>query len=302
MLEQKTEVLHRNLKPLKSNIKLANNLKPMDVQYSVLLAMTVLIFCSPVFGGTFKIQLTTASQYTAKVLNIDVEAFNKGSSTAHHSTLTLKVLDNTYTHEKTPDIVPGQSYMFSFLLPQEELNRGSYPVVAVCSFKDYQEYPFTALNVSTFTVGSECNSTLDAQLNPIVIHKKKTTNLRLYNPANTPIHAQLQLVLPDEFSAIEKNIAVKLAPHSNQILDFVVTNHSAFGGASYPFFALIQYTEDGCHHTLVKNDIIQVKKISFDNLFYPLRWYFMFAFAMLILMILIVAAVKNMYKKRIGRS
>jgi hypothetical protein len=273
------------------------NIQPITFGCFVVIAMTLSVFCTPVFAGTFNISLSITTHLIPKHLNVEVEVINKGSSTAYGANVLITTYNKSFTHGKTPDILAGDSFTFSFIIPHERLPLGSYPVVAVCRFKDSHAYPFTALHASTFVVDAKCAQLITADLNAVSITKNASVPIRLQNHEKTPLTATMQLILPDEFAAI-KEYSITLPPQSTEQMILDITNIHALAGAAYPFFCIIEYDIHECHHTLIANNTLRVGKISTDNLFYTIRWYLLSGFAIILFGIILIGAIGTVRTKK----
>ena len=249
-----------------------------------------LFAATPSTAGILKIQTRTTVQTTDNQLNITVALANEGTAAAYNLQVHLNVFGTVLDSALKPQLDPGGSNIFNFEKSAGGIKKGRYPLTVSVDFHDANQYPFSALSGTTFSVGPNVNPDLAVLGKNVAMGKKGEFSLDIKNIGVNPKKILATLTLPKELSTPTPQISFHMDPRSEKKLDFEIRNFSALPGADYPVFCYFEYDLAFVHHTAVCMAVIKI--IEPENLFRRYRWLWMALAAVLIIAIFILT-IKN---------
>ena len=214
---------------------------------------------APAGAGSITINMTTRAELGEKELTVNLTVGNSGDEAAGSVVPILRLRDREVRGTREDSLPPGARIERTLVLPAEDLGEGRWPFRIAVSYTDQNQYPFQALHVSLVTRGNPLPAKV--AVTKVDITPLETTAdlaMRVKNLAGVDRAATVTLFAPEDIGVEGGPEGVELEPWAEDTVDFEITNRTALTGSRYPVFAAIEYDEDGAHHAVIAQGIVEV--------------------------------------------
>jgi hypothetical protein len=213
-----------------------------------------------VCASFISLQTSVSSKVDGDILKSLIKVVNKGDESAYNVQAEIRVGGKKVLAEKKPELMVDQEYtaMREFKLKVDK--PGDYPLVVVMHYTDANQYPFSALNVQTFSYQKAAPpSEVFGSMDSVSFFKEGKLKLTLKNSGDTAQKVMTYLVVPRELS-VDKNLVETIIPaKGKKQLVFELENFSALSGSNYQVFAVTEYNDkDGYHQTNIRPGMIKI--------------------------------------------
>ena len=265
----------------------------------ILLPLFFYIFSTGALGRAdiLKMETQTTVEVLADRVKASITFANKGTAPAYNLQVHLTALGRQEASPVVAHLDPGQSEQALFEREITGVGKGRYPLTVRVDFHDANQYPFSALTGTTFSIGDAVNPDVAALTRDMTLKKIGTLRVNVKNLGVKSEKIIATLVLPKEFSSAEPTRTFEIDQRSEKTVDFQIRNFSALAGATYPVFCYFEYDSEGIHHTALARSLITVAED--ENLFRRFRWLWI-TLAAVLAGLLILILIRERLKKSPG--
>jgi hypothetical protein len=214
---------------------------------------------APAGAGSITINMTTRAELGEKELTVNLTVGNSGDEAAGSVVPILRLRDHVVRGEREDSLPPGARIERTLVAPAEDLGEGRWPFRIAVSYTDQNQYPFQALHVSLVTRGNPLPAKV--AVTKVDVTPLETTAemaMRVKNLAGVDRTATVTLFAPEDIGVEGGPAGVELEPWAEDTVDFEIINRTALTGSRYPVFAAVEYDEDGAHHAVIAQGIVEV--------------------------------------------
>ena len=232
---------------------------PTMVRRVALGLLVVGLGAAPAGAGSITINMSTRAELGEKELTVNLTVGNSGDEAAGSVVPILRLRDREVRAAREDSLPPGGRIERTLVAPAEDLGEGRWPFRIAVSYTDQNQYPFQALHVSLVTRGNPLPAKI--AVTKVDISPLETTAdmaMRVKNLAGVDRAATVTLYAPEDIGVEGGPAGVELDPWAEDTVDFEITNRTALVGSRYPVFAAVEYDEDGAHHAVVAQGIVEV--------------------------------------------
>ncbi|MBF0552428.1 MAG: hypothetical protein HQK60_18095 [Deltaproteobacteria bacterium] len=224
------------------------------------LGLAGMMVCPAAYGGYLRMTTEADVKVENNNLNLQVKVTNNGDEPAINVRILAKVGDKELKSEVKEKMGVKESVTASLTqaLPPG-LKPGRYPLPVTVEFHDLNNYPFSALSVSTFHVQENPNAGLAFQPLSVDLELERTVHFTVKNTEAEAKKIKVTFFVPKELTVPEREQEDELAPRSVKDIFFTLRNFSALP-STYPIFAIMEYDQKGLHYTSVANLMVTIKK------------------------------------------
>lgn len=215
-------------------------------------------WAASVQAGTVSLDTQLRVSVEQDVLNVAISVTNKGNEAAHGIQITVETPVFSWTFPDREVLPVQESHQVEVRKPVTGLAPGRHPLIVRVLYADANRYPFSALTVSSFTIGTEVAPKILGILEPAQVRARARLILRVKNSSDRPERVRIRLLLPRELSADEPVLERSLKPLEETRLAFRLRNFSALSGSAYQVYALIEQDRDGVHDTALAGGTVQI--------------------------------------------
>jgi len=234
----------------------------------ILFLIILTILTTGAQASFISLQSTINTKVIEDNLEININTTNLGDESAHD----IKLEINTLDQHKASDIKnrlgiqETSSSKFSFSLTS--IKPGDYPLILTTNYKDLNSHPFSSVSSSIYNYKERTISSIISKIDPIKLVDKATIMITLSNIDNEEKKVSLKLVTPKELIVKNDNLEFTLKGKEQQSINLDIESFSALKGSTYIILAIIEYDQDGIHHTSITNGIVEIveKKSSLNIL------------------------------------
>src|SRR5262245_17769506 len=210
-------------------------------------------------AGSITINMTTRTELTDKELKVDLTVGNSGDEAAGSVVPILRLRDREVRGAREDSLAPGGRIERTLVVPAADLGEGRWPFRVAVSYTDQNQYPFQALHVSLITRGNPLPAKIAVTKVDITpLESSATMTIRLKNLAGVERAATVNVFAPEDIEIEGGAPEVKLAAWAEDSVERDITNRTALTGSRYPVFAIVEYDEQGTHHAVVSQGLVDV--------------------------------------------
>lgn len=238
----------------------------------ILLFGAVLSLSNFLWATTISMETTIETTVKTGSLNVTVNLANKGDEEAY--SVQIKAEGQGFAWESPVQKVHPHNHVHTARFAQslKATLPGRYPLLLRVRYKDANQYPFTAISATTYTVGKDASEGVLGVLEEAVVEKSARLTLKLKNLDSAPKKLQIRFFLPDELSAEPSQLEKDLGPSEETSAVFSVKNFSALSDSSYPIYAVIEYDQNNLHQTALALGSVQVVERTLLERYKFLLW------------------------------
>jgi hypothetical protein len=193
-------------------------------------------------------------------LLVTVNLNNLGDQAAHR--LRIQVTAGAGRAETPgPEILPPkQPRTIRLKLPKPSGKPGLYPVLARVFFHDANMYGFCSIASGLFALGHTKPCQVQVRGIEGQVRGKGEVAFDLTNLAGRAINVRLRIFAPRELTLKQKEFDLRLAGRARRRVTVGVENLSALHGASYPILGVLEYDDQGLHHTSLATALARIHR------------------------------------------
>jgi len=210
-------------------------------------------------AGSITINMTTRTELSDKELSVSLTVGNSGDEAAGSVVPILRLRDREVRGVREDSLPPGGKMERTLVIPADDLGEGRWPFRVAVSYTDQNQYPFQALHVSLVTRGNPLPA--KAAVTKVDITPLESTadvSLSVKNLAGVERAASVTLFAPEDIEVQGGPEQVTLDPWEEDTVSFEITNRTALTGSRYPVFAAVEYDDEGAHHAVLAQGIVEV--------------------------------------------
>ena len=217
------------------------------------------LIASSAEAGTIGITIASTAELRDGALAVAVGLENTGDEAAFSVTPTLRFLGREARGQTQTALGPDRTLQDSLQLPAGDLSQGRWPYAVAVDYTDANEYPFQALHVATFEIGSPLPAKMAvSKFESRGIAGTGTVNLRVKNLSGARQEIHLSVLVPDALEASTPGEDVSLDPWEEKSWDVELTNRAALAGSRYPVFVAVEYEDGAGHQTIVAQNAVEI--------------------------------------------
>ncbi|MFP4474339.1 MAG: hypothetical protein ACLFOY_02200 [Desulfatibacillaceae bacterium] len=191
-------------------------------------------------------------------LDVVLDVYNDGTDVARNVLPTITVFGREIPGPAWETLEPEHHETARFHVPYPDKAAGTWPVVLRTLYYDEGWRPFSAVHCAVFTVGEKTEPGLDAFMEIFSLPGRGTLDVLIQNLSGRDRKVSARLVVPREFSC-DRPEATILAPADDMAeAAFFVMNAHATPSDVYPVFCVVEWDENGRHHTVLTQDSVVV--------------------------------------------
>ena len=224
-------------------------------------ACAVLVFghALPAGAKNISISMTPRPALRDGVLTVQLTVRNLGDEAAQSVVPTLYFGAEHARGKGTPALPPQGTFEETLTLPAADVGSGRWPYRVTIDYTDAHQYPFQALHVLLITVGSPPSPKLAVSVPKIAsIATSGLVQIRLKNLAPVPRAAAVRVLVPEGLEMKKPTADVQLAGSEEQTIALPVINGTALAGSGLPVFVTAQYDDEGTHHAVVSQGLVEI--------------------------------------------
>ncbi|MEA1925453.1 MAG: CARDB domain-containing protein, partial [Candidatus Altiarchaeota archaeon] len=235
---------------------------------SFIVAIAVLLVLqSTVWAGHISLntRYTFPSVVTTGNFTVNVEVKNTGDEAAYDVSLTPLLSEDL---ESEPLAVGNKIAAGGTFTGEMEVNLqdnvipGEYALAVLTDYKDANGYPFSSVSIppEKLVIRKNSNALVSATIERIKlpVNGKKNIKLNLRNLEDKEHQVRVLLLLPREFDTGSEIEIINLESRGERRLEFDLMPKGALSGSTYVIYALLEYDEDGIHHTSNAVGVVEV--------------------------------------------
>jgi hypothetical protein len=209
-------------------------------------------------GGILQISTTTTAEVTVDLLKIQVTVTNSGSVPSHNVQTHIIVFGEKKSSPLRGQLNRNESETFFFRKTLHKLKKGRYPLVTRVTFHDSNNYSFSAVSCTTFTLKEDSGSELLCSGDDVSIEKNGIVRFSVQNRGQETRTIQASLALPDELSTPLPQRVFLVEPEGKNTIIFEINKFSALAGARYPVFCIFEYEVEEIHYAEVCESLVEM--------------------------------------------
>jgi len=211
-------------------------------------------------GGSISISIAPTAEVKDGVLTVRVRVSNGGDEAAESVAPVLQTGESTTRAEARPSLGPGESMTSALSLQVGTLAPGRWPYRLAVDYTDANQYPFQALHVGLFTVGSAPPGKVAvSEIKAQPLSGSGTIRVHVKNLAGAERQVALKVAVPDGLEVTRPVEPVSLAAWGEADVSVPIVNRTALVGSRYPIFVAAEYDGDGLHQAVVGQGIVEIQ-------------------------------------------
>jgi hypothetical protein len=215
---------------------------------------------APAFAGSITINMTTKTELSDKELAVNLVVTNSGDEAAGSVVPILRLRDREARGAREDSLPPGGKMERNLVVPADDLGEGRWPFRVAVSYTDQNQYPFQALHVSLVTRGNPLPgkaAVTKVDISPL--ESSADVSLKVKNLAGVERAASVTLFAPEDIEVAGGPEQVALEAWAEDTVSFEITNRTALTGSRYPVFAAVEYDDEGTHHAVLAQGVVEVR-------------------------------------------
>jgi hypothetical protein len=224
------------------------------------LAVLLVASClaSSAAAGNITLTITQRARVAGGSLVVELEIGNRGDEAALSVVPTLVLGEQRVSGEGQPTLAPDGSFTETLTLPIGARGEGRWPYQLRVDYTDTNQYPFQALEMRTFAIGSPPPARLMPAVVSTAIEQAGVLEVTVKNLSAVARPTRVAVILPDMLEAPEDARELELDAWQESRFEVPVTNKGALVGSSHPVFAVAEYEDGPLHQTLVAQGAVRV--------------------------------------------
>lgn len=158
-----------------------------------------------------------------------------------------------------PVLARGQNFEERLELKTLPPEPGQYSILVKTHYADANVGRFTALSVVPLRIGeTRAVDLVIAGMPNVALLERGVLQLKLKALEDRDVDVNVRLMLPDELSCSNGEQSLLLFPRQNRRVDFAIENVAGKPGSSYAVFAVLDYSVDKCHNSVVTSGVVSI--------------------------------------------
>ena len=225
-----------------------------------LLPVPIVFLAALCEASVITVRTESKVELAENAVRASVHITNQGDEPAYSVQVEARLNETTVVTRVDQRVGAGESRDAAFELGEPPKPDGVYPVILKVYYSDANGYPFSALSVIPFTVGTSAPPpVVTAGMVPATITSEGTVSLVLQVVGRDNADVRTRLLLPSEIQCDDREQNLLLFPEQSKVVDFRLRNTSARPGSRYPVYAVTEYERGGQHQTLICSSLISIE-------------------------------------------
>lgn len=241
---------------------------------------------SALFAGSISIQTDVQTNIQGSVVLSSVTLTNKGDEEALDVGVSLEVAGRSFQSLTASRLDPNARGLFPFRHPLAVTEPGRYPVIARIFYADRNHHPFSALAMASVTHQRDERPGVIVDIAPITLRAKSTLTLALKNLDDKPHELDGRWLLPQELSMSSPTFHLSLPARGERQESFALRNFAALAGSVYQIYGLVEYSDEGLHHSIPGSSTVRVVGNAHESTLYEDPWVIVGALIVLVFVII----------------
>jgi hypothetical protein len=219
-----------------------------------------LLAASEAFAGTIAIKVSHRVELIDGELRAAVSLSNEGDENARAVTPVLRFRGAETRGATQATLAPKQPVEASLVLPAGPLAHGHWSYEIVVEYADANLYPFQAIALGTFAVGSPPlpRVAIPVLASPVLAEHAELP-VHVKNLSETERRITVKVLAPEAIEAKYASEEALLGPWAELELEVELTNRAALPGSTYPLFVTVEYEDGPVHQTLVAPTSVEIR-------------------------------------------
>lgn len=204
----------------------------------------------PAAASITRIDISQTARLEGGELRVDVRIGNSGDEAALSVNPVLRFGDREVRGESEQQLEPDASIRRSLAIPVGALGEGRWPYRVSVDYTDLNQYPFQALQVHTFVVGTPPPAKVAVpEIQGGEVRGDGALAITVKNLTPDARTAQLEVLVPAGIEVGGATRELRLEAWGEARVEVPLHNRSALVGSRYPAFVTVQYEDGAVHHT-----------------------------------------------------
>jgi hypothetical protein len=220
----------------------------------------VLLATTGADARTISISIGQRAELRDGMLVVKLNVSNGGDEAAKSVTAKLRVGDDEVRGKLHDELGPSATFEEELSIRTGQLGVGRWPFQIAVDYADANQYPFQALHMTTIVVGQPpiAKVSLPEIAAAGGIAEQGTITVKFKNLAGAARELSYRLAAPEGLEAKEPTGRVSLAGWGDASESVAIINRTALAGSRYPVFVAVEYDEDGVHHAVVQQGMVEI--------------------------------------------
>jgi len=217
------------------------------------------VLASPAAAKSISISITPKLELRGGVLTATVRVGNSGDEAAQSVTPVLRFREQQVRGEGRPALGPKETMEVTLSLQVGELGTGRWPFRVAVDYTDANQYPFQALHMGLLAVGSPPPAKVAVpEITAAPLSGSGSIRVRVKNLAGVVRQTTVAATGPEGIEVTEPEAQVTLPAWGEETVKAPVVNRTALAGSRYPIFVTVSYEEEGVHHALIGQGMVEI--------------------------------------------
>jgi len=217
---------------------------------------------APAQARTISISIGQRAELKDGMLLVKLTVSNGGDEAAKSVTAKLRVGDKEARGKTREELAPSASFEEELSVSTGPLGVGRWPFQIAVDYADANQYPFQALLMTTHPVGEPPTAKVSipeiAATGGIAEGGTGSLAIKFKNLAGVDRTLAYRLATPEGLEVAMPTGRVELGGWKEASESVAIVNRTALAGSRYPVFVAVEYDEDGVHHGVVQQGIVEI--------------------------------------------
>ncbi|MBI4549438.1 MAG: hypothetical protein HY714_00730 [Candidatus Omnitrophica bacterium] len=213
-------------------------------------------------AGTIALETESTATPKESGLDVSIKITNKGDESAYDVTHQLLLPGTSSFLPSAGEIAPGKALEVQHSISPQHRLPGSYSLALLTHYTDAGRYPFSALSPIFYHFGESRPALIVSKLGDRTVSGRGVLKLGLKSLSQKTLDLRCRLYLPKEILCPAPEKEHRLAPGGTAFLTFPVQNLGGLKGSRYAVFALINYEQDGFHHSDMASAFLTISPLG----------------------------------------
>jgi hypothetical protein len=223
-----------------------------------LAALVLLAGAAPAAGGNITINMTTTASYRDGAVTVELTVGNSGDEAASNVVPVLRFRDAVARGTLRDTLPPTGRFQETLRVPAPDLGEGRWPFRIAVDYTDANQYPFQALHAAVLPVGTPSPAKVAVTaIEAGRLSRTGAVEVQVKNLAAVARAVGISVFVPEGLEA-DPASTLELPPWEEETVRAELINRTGLPGSRYPVFVAAEYEEDGVHHAVVSQGLVEI--------------------------------------------
>lgn len=189
---------------------------------------------------------------------LEVATVNRGPSVMYDVCLRMEGPWGRETTLVRPELAVDETNRVRFRLDDTARGRGAFPIVVWTDFRDDGRLPVTLCAVTVWPEPEKDDQAISADCSDVTVVRMETLSCDIVNTGGTARTVNARLLLPGDLGVENGSRTVSLGAFEKDEIHFKVMNRFASPGDNPAAYLVLEYDENGTHHSRVERPVIHI--------------------------------------------